>query len=284
MGRIEVLHPGIYSSIQDDGRFEFTQYGVPYSGAMDSYSHSVGNILLKNSVKCASIEVTFGKASFLFHSDTIICLTGADFSPQINNVPIEMQTAYDIKQGNILSFGKWKYGVRTYIAVQGGIQSEVILKSKSYFDVITKQAKLHKGDILSIKEVKPYANRGFSKIKRNDFLFDLQELKCYKGPEYDHLTERQKERLQGSFTLSKDLNRVGYRLEEKIENSLDTMITSPVMPGTVQLTPSGTLIVLTKDCQVTGGYPRILQLDDFAISQLSQKTPGKKIQFRLSKL
>ena len=83
------------------------------------------------------------------------------------------------------------------------------------------------------------------------------------------------------FTISEDNNRVGYRLHETIENNLKPILTSAVLPGTVQLTPSGTLIVLMRDAQVTGGYPRVLQLTSFSIDILAQRVSGGEIQFEI---
>ena len=96
------------------------------------------------------------------------------------------------------------------------------------------------------------------------------------------LTLTQKEKLKQQFTISVQNNRVGYRLEEPLENNLQSILTSAVLPGTVQLTPSGKLIVLMRDCQVTGGYLRVLQLSEKAINQLSQKTTGDKIKFDIN--
>jgi allophanate hydrolase subunit 2 len=77
---------------------------------------------------------------------------------------------------------------------------------------------------------------------------------------------------------------MGYRLNETIKNDLSSILTSAVLPGTVQLTPSGKVIVLMRDCQVTGGYPRILQLTEKAINQLSQKTTNNEFRFVLKSL
>ena len=74
---------------------------------------------------------------------------------------------------------------------------------------------------------------------------------------------------------------MGYKLYEIIENKLPSILTSAVLPGTVQLTPSGKLIILMRDCQVTGGYPRILQVSESSLSKLSQKFTGSKINFVL---
>lgn len=280
---IKVLQPGIYSSIQDQGRIGFANLGVPVSGSMDSYSAVIGNILLKNRKSDAVIEITFGMAKFEFTSDTFICISGADYSPMIDGESIEMSTVYEISKGSILSFGKRKFGVRTYVAVQGGIQSETYLKSRSFLKGITPNFRLNKGDELPIGSKQPFENKGFSKIKVLDQLFSLEELDCFHGPEFDQLNEEQKQRLSEPFTISEDNNRVGYRLNETIENDLKPILTSGVMPGTVQLTPSGKLIVLMKDAQVTGGYPRVLQLNTFAIYQLSQKMTGNKVSFHFEK-
>ena len=85
----------------------------------------------------------------------------------------------------------------------------------------------------------------------------------------------------GYFIISEDNNRVGYRLKESLENNLKPILTSSVLPGTVQLTPSGKLIVLMRDCQVTGGYPRILQLSNESIDKLAQKITGDMIRFKI---
>ena len=278
---IKVLNPGIYSSVQDQGRLGFAKMGVPVAGAMDTYSSKMGNILLKNRQKEATIEITFGGAKFEFTQDTYICITGADFSPKLNGEVLEMSTVQEVHKGDVLSFGKRKYGIRTYVAVQGGIQTEEFLKSKSFFSGITQQFQLKKGDVLPILTKTPYENKVFSKIKPFQELFEWYELECYPGPEFDQLSSEQKERLIQPFTISEDNNRVGYRLNEEIENDLNPIITSAVLPGTVQLTPSGKLIVLVQDAQVTGGYPRVLQLTTFSIDILSQKMTGEKIQFKI---
>jgi len=279
---IKVLNAGIYSSIQDLGRLGFAKMGIPLSGAMDRFSSRLGNIILKNRKSDAVIEVTFGMAKFEFTSNTFICLTGGDFSPKLNDEFLEMQTVYEVKKGSILSFGKRKYGARIYIAVQGGIQSETILKSRSFFGGITSKVLLEKGDELPILSQQPYDSRGFAKVKIVEEHFGSSELECFPGPEFDLLNQEQKKRLLESFTISEDNNRMGYRLSETIENNFPSILTSAVLPGTVQLTPSGKLIVLMRDCQVTGGYPRVLQLSEYGISSLGQKISGETIGFQLN--
>jgi len=115
-----------------------------------------------------------------------------------------------------------------------------------------------------------------------DSVLDDRELEVFRGPEFDQLTDRQLGKLfSNKFSIAKENNRMAYQLNEVIEGSTGSMLTSATLPGTVQLTPSGKLIVLMKDGQTTGGYPRILQLTDHSISILAQKRSGDPIHFVL---
>jgi len=277
---IAILHPGIYCSVQDQGRFGHTKIGVPQAGCADTYAAKMANVLLKNHEKDALIEITFGQGEFKFTSDTYICLTGGDFSPKLNGKLIKMQSVYFIKKDSVLSFGKRVYGARVYLSVQGGIQTEKVYGSRSFFDGITQQ-KLGKGAMLPILPIQKYADNNFSRVRVSEKHFTTIYLPCLKGPEFFKLNQEQQRKLFTPFSISDDNNRVGYRLKESLENNLSSILTSAVLPGTVQLTPSGKCIILLQDCQVTGGYPRILQLSEIAIARVSQKITGDKIQFIL---
>ena len=107
-------------------------------------------------------------------------------------------------------------------------------------------------------------------------------LEAFRGPEFDQLSATQQEQLTHTiFTVSKNNNRMAYQLEPLLKNTLQPIITAPVLPGTVQLTPKGNLIVLMRDCQTTGGYPRVLQLTAASINKLAQKSIGKPLKIRL---
>ena len=277
---IAILHPGIYCSVQDQGRFGHTKMGVPQAGCADTYAAKMANALLKNHEKDALIEITFGQGKFKFTSDTYICLTGGDFSPKLNGKLIKMQSVYFIKKDSVLSFGKRVYGARVYLSVQGGIITETVYGSRSFFYGITQQ-KLGKGAMLPILPIQKYADNNFSKVRVSEKHFTTIYLPCLKGPEFFKLNQEQQRKLFTPFSISDDNNRVGYRLKESLKNNLSSILTSAVLPGTVQLTPSGKCIILLQDCQVTGGYPRILQLTEIAIARVSQKITGDKIQFIL---
>lgn len=279
---ITVLNPGIYSTIQDLGRPSFANIGVPISGVMDSYSAKIGNQLLNNNLKDAVIEITFGGCKLQFEEALKICVTGANFTPTIDDKEVQMNSVLEVKKGAVLSFGKKEDGIRTYVCVQGGVSSEVVLNSKSFYKGITTSSVLAKGDQLKIDSTKLINLSTFSKIKINEHHFKTTFIKCCKGPEFELLTKVEQEKLLGTqFAISNDNNRVGYRLEEIFENQLQPILTSGVLPGTAQITPSGKIIVLMRDCQVTGGYPRILQLTEESINILAQKTTNDEIQFVL---
>lgn len=282
---IKVLRSGFYTSVQDLGREGYGHFGVPASGCLDRYSGELANRILDNDPDSAVLEITLGNIKLLFEKQTYICLTGADFSPELNNTPIKMQSIATVRKGDILSFGKRRYGARAYLAVAGGIQTREVLGSRSFYKNITVQAVLKNNEVLPLNpKTKPIADLGsFVKVKKGHFT-DM-ELKAYPGPEFDRLSESQQALLtERAFTVSKDNNRMGYRLEELVENSLSPILTSAVLPGTVQLTPSGKLIVLMRDGQVTGGYPRVLQLTEDAINRLAQKTTGDKVNFSMTQL
>jgi allophanate hydrolase subunit 2 len=220
--------------------------------------------------------------SCCFKAATLIAITGADFSAQINDKKIGLNTVIPVQAGDVLSFGKRQWGCRTYLAVKGGLLTPQILGSRSFYKGITTGAIIRKGQEL------PYVlyEQGFSirhaAVRIDAHRFANQQLLCSKGPEFDLLSGRQQQQAISSvFTLSNDNNRMGIRLNELIENNLPSMLTSAVLPGTVQLTPSGTLMVLMRDAQVTGGYPRVLQLTEAAIASLAQKVAGEEVRFAL---
>jgi len=279
---IKVLKSGFYTTIQDKGRVGFASLGVPVSGAMDSYSSDLANLILNNSLDCALLEITLGGCEFQFLSETMMCISGGDFSPAINSQPILLNSKISIQKNDILSFGKVNFGVRCYLAVKGGILSDIKLGSRSLFKNITSNFLLKSGVFLPISNLKVDLGTSSSQVKVNKNHFDSKVIECFKGPEFEALDiHQQKILFKTVFSVSKDINRMGYKLNEILENKIPSILTSAVLPGTVQLTPSGKLIVLMRDCQVTGGYPRVLQVSEESINRLSQKMTADKIQFVL---
>jgi biotin-dependent carboxylase-like uncharacterized protein len=277
---IEVLQPGFYSTIQDLGRFGYQCYGVPISGAMDQFSARLANDILCNSEEAAVLEITMTGPKLKFHLSTTICIAGAELTAMVNDKEIANLQTFTLKAGDILSFAKLRTGFRAYLAVAGGFLTKELMQSRSMYVDITSKFRIAKGDHLSIcGKIVTHKNFNIQTTYNSEYL-NRHALKVYEGPEFYLLSEEQKNTLFSSeFTVSKENSRMAYQLNQVIKNNLPSIITSIVIPGTVQLTPSGKLIILMLDCQTTGGYPRILQLADDAIHILSQKFTGSAIQF-----
>lgn len=281
---IEVLHPGLFSTIQDMGRNGFLKYGVPLSGVMDIYSAKMANMLLQNPAGSAVLEITQMGPKLKFSAPAKIAITGADLSAELNKLPVNNNQVYQMETGDIISFGKRKNGCRAYLAIKGGFKTEKVLKSRSWFEGITENSKLKKGSVLVFETSNNDLEKTSSTIKIDTAYLQTSEIEVFPGPEYSFLDNNDRENLNRQFSIDHANNRMAIQLQELLPNKLNPIITGPVLPGTVQLTPSGKLIILMRDCQTTGGYPRILQLTETGINILAQKVPGDKIMFGLRKV
>jgi len=279
---IKVLKSGFFTTIQDQGRFGFRSYGVPISGAMDLYSNEFANALLGNSKDCATIEITMVGPMLQFLKPTRIVISGAQMNPKLNDKTIEINTVIAIKRGDILSFNRLEKGFRSYIAIKDGFLSQQIFESRSMYDNITTTPQLLQGDLIDYPNENDVFKNSNAHVKYDKSILNTNVLQAYKGPEFDKLSKHQKTLLLNSeLIVSKLNNRMAYQLNPLLENTLEQILTTPVLPGTVQLTPSGQLIVLMRDCQTTGGYPRILQLTKKSINILSQKKTNDSLKFGL---
>ncbi|AGA79246.1 biotin-dependent carboxyltransferase family protein [Echinicola vietnamensis] len=281
-GNMEVIKAGFYGTIQDLGRFGYAHWGIPAAGAMDEQSYLLANHLLQNDPSDACLELTMVGGEFRFHHPATIIITGAPVKVQVNDQEYSINHVINVGAGDKLRLSPVKKGCRIYLGVQGGFQTEKILGSKSWYNGITKNARLEKGMTLPYLPSPKAHSASHAKVAVDDALFEEETLAVYPGAEAAEMDEGLFEQLLArDFHLSAKQNRMGIQLEEKFENNLKEILTAPVYPGTVQLTPGGKLVVLMKDAQVTGGYPRILQLSQQAISCLSQKKQGDKIRFKL---
>jgi len=279
---IKVLKSGLFSTIQDKGRFGYGAFGVPKSGAMDFYSAELANTLLGNTINDAVLEITMIGPQLKFDVECLLVITGADMSPSINRKTIQNNKVYRIKKCDTLGFDKLKSGLRAYVAVKGGFKSDMVLGSQSYYQPLTLANKLNNGDTLYLNQSENTFDtyETFSKLKVVDY--SSPNIHVFKGPEFERLSCNQKSELTSLESQVTNLyNRMAYQLSPLFDNDLKSILTGPVLPGTVQLTPSGKLIVLMRDCQTTGGYPRVLQLTESAINLLSQKKEKDKIVFKL---
>ncbi|EWH12408.1 Allophanate hydrolase subunit 2 [Cellulophaga geojensis KL-A] len=279
---VKVLQTGFFTSVQDLGRFGYQQYGVPYAGVMDERAALIANLLLGNAKNNAVLEFTMTGPKLQFLCTTKICISGGDFQPKLNSIPINNNSVIVVKKNDILSFGAKKSGFRGYIAILGGFLTDVVMKSRSMFKNVTQHQTIQKNLLLPIKNAVTIEKQSNASLAVNNVYLEEKIITAHKGPEFHKLTiQQQKKLLNAGFTVSKNNSRMAYQLTELLPNTLEPIITSVVLPGTVQLTPSGQLIILMKDCQTTGGYPRVLQLSNTAINILAQKFTGDELVFSL---
>lgn len=280
---ILVLSSGLQSSIQDLGRKGFRCFGVPISGAMDKYSAILANKLLNNEEGLPVMEMTCTGSKLFFEDETFIVLTGADMSPELNGDTIQLNLVYKVKSGDVLSFGKLIFGSRIYLGVKGGFLTDTKLNSYSYYQGITEKRVIEKGDRLKITPYNPDFHASASKLKVKKTHFTTNKIEVTKGPEFNRLTKRHRLILfKRKFVIDNLNNRMGFQIKNSFPSIKNNeIITSILIPGTVQLTPSGKLIIMMRDCPTTGGYPRVLQLTDLAINQLAQKRTGDEFKFEL---
>ena len=277
---ITVVKPGFFTSIQDRGRFGFRHFGVPVSGVMDHKSAVLANELLENESDAAMLEITMTGPVLEFSVPTYIAVVGAPMPAYINEKEIVMNAVHPIAAGDKLHFGKLEEGFRTYLAIKGGLQTDEVLGSRSQYIPLTAQNHLKKGQEIPIEAVKEFVPK-ITALHRSKSV--ERDLEVTPGPEWDKLTSRQQRELfETSFSVAKENNRMAYQLVESIEPHDINMLTSTTLPGTVQHTPSGRLLILMRDAQTTGGYPRILQLTKNAVALLAQKKTGDRFRFRLS--
>jgi biotin-dependent carboxylase-like uncharacterized protein len=274
---IKFISKGLYTTIQDDGRFGYRNIGVPSSGYMDRESAQTANLIIDNPINNPVIEATLIGPTIKFEKSTFICITGSDFNPMLNESRISLYTPVKVNKGDILKINNSSFGSRCYISIKGGIKVDKVLGSKSYYPQISDSCIIEKGD-----EFKFETNNSEPNYKLINQKFELNKnLKVFKGPEFNSLNKGSISKIiDQEFSIGIN-NRMAYNLKEKIQAGTTSIISSPVIPGTVQLTPSGQMIILHRDCQTTGGYPRILQLDEKSLNNLAQLRIGDKIKFEI---
>ena len=115
---LKLTNQPIFSTIQDEGRVGYEQYGVPNSGAGDKVCYRLGNLLLGNNISSASIEILYGNASFECINETQICITGSDMQPKVNGISLKMWQVVNVYKGDKIDLSASVNGLRSYIAVK----------------------------------------------------------------------------------------------------------------------------------------------------------------------
>lgn len=300
---IHILKPGLFTTIQDTGRYGFQKYGVITSGAMDRIALRIANLLVGNDENEASFEITLTGPALQFSDDSIISICGADFLPKMNGERLPMWRPIFIRAGSIVEFSNVREGCRAYIAVAGGIDVPIVMGSKSTyiragiggFD----GRSLKRGDVIDVGALSNDSIKlmeGLRKASINAFStvnwtihhtlrksFERKPLiRFIKGPQFDLFLGVCEKLEHHYFKVSPQSDRMGYRLlENKLELTERVELYSEAVPfGTIQVPPDGNPIILMADKQTTGGYPVLGVVASVDLSLLAQVKPGDEIKLQ----
>jgi biotin-dependent carboxylase-like uncharacterized protein len=274
----EVLHPGLMSSFQDLGRVGYLSWGISHCGFMDKRLAARANQMVGNQVDTPLIEITQlpPKLKALTKVEVAVAIVGG----KVLVSGQERKESFKMDRGEELKIILQK-GVYGYIAIAGGFLCSSYANSVSHHSLTGLGGeKITKGQILRQNDLNEVSKRS-ALIKLPDY--DKEVIRCYRGVDFD-LFEPGKltTYLSKCHVIHVNSNRMGIRTEpEKPLKHSHSIVSSPVLPGTIQLPQSGKAIILGQDGQSIGGYPRIGKIveEDYAI--VTQKRPGEKIQFEI---
>jgi KipI family sensor histidine kinase inhibitor len=281
---VTVVHPGMFTTVQDLGRWGYQERGVSVAGAMDGDACRRANLAVGNDPGAAVLEVTLIGPEIRVEAEGRVAVSGADLSPTLDGEGIPRDTATAVTVGNVVRFGEHRAGARAYLAFDGGVDVPLVLGSRSTH---VRSAlggiggrPLAAGDRVplgrstttaQVDVAAPPLPVGGARLR----IVPGPQLATFRGGALDLLSRTR-------FRISTQSDRMGYRLEG---SSLPgpslggTMISDASFPGAVQVPPSGEPILLMADCPTTGGYPQIGVVATADIGLAAQLAPGDWVEF-----
>ena len=288
---IEILATGIQTLLQDNGRIGQAELGISESGAMDKAALHSANRILGNPTNEAVLEITQGGFKARINSAMIIAVTGASCEIKVTTVSGESYFAHmyqpiQLEQGDIVHLGNAQYGVRSYVAVRGGLQIQPILASCS-FDTLAQVGPnpLKVGQTLAIKN-----SQTFNALSLNETPVisypckdDVVELDIMFGPRTDWFTQQAIQQLTSQlWQVTPASNRIGLRLlgEISLEREKQQELPSEgTCMGAIQIPANGQPVLFLNDHPLTGGYPVIAAVCNYHLDLAGQIPVNAKIKF-----
>lgn len=216
---IKVLKPGLATSVQDLGREGYYHLGIPPSGALDQYALSAANQLVGNPANSAALECTLLGPELEFQQDALVAVCGAQMTPKVDGVDMHLDTAFEVKAGQVLRFDFPKAGARAYLAVAGGIDVPVVLGSRSTYALGAlggfQGRRLVMGDELPIGTASGKGRAGASlPMALRQSLGGEITLRVVPGLYYDRLTLAAADSFFAeAWTVGSEADRIGYRFK-----------------------------------------------------------------------
>ena len=285
---IIIENPGLLTTVQDEGRFGYGQFGVTPSGPMDLESFQIANLLVGNAPGESALEATIMGPTLCVTEDTVMAITGADMAPTLNGVPIPMHQAIAVPAGSEVKLQPAKNGSRTYIAFSGGFDVPLVMGSRatSIQNHIGgfQGRKLAKGDRIPLRPA-PNKPQNLSRRIASHQIRRKQEniVRVLLGPQEDYFTDKGLSTfLETPYTVSKEFDRMGCRLEgAPIQHKTDgNIISDGIANGAIQVPTTGQPIIMLAERQSTGGYTKIATVISVDLPVIGQCCPGDVIRFQ----
>jgi antagonist of KipI len=278
---IEVIESGRWTTIQDRGRPGLERFGIPPGGAADWFAARVANEVVGNQPDAALLECTSIGPTLRFDNEAIVAITGGQMAL------IAGWEAFRVARGSTLAVGVIGPGLRTCVAIRGGIDVSLVLGSRSYCQRGAFGGgfgrPLAMGDRLSVGQMVAHEPMhvpwppSHRLPPRGPW-----EVRVIAGPQTDAFAGDGLERITATACrVTPEIDRMGLRLETPgLRLQSEEILTVPMTAGAIQVTPSGGLIVLHVDHQTTGGYPVIATVINADLPLLAQARPGDTVRFR----
>lgn len=279
---LTVLAPGPFATVQDGGRVGWASIGVPRSGAADRASADLANRLVGNRVEAAVLEVTAGGLRLRAERTVLVAVTGAPLPVQVDGRALPLNAPVTVPAGAVLVLGVPSAGLRSYVAVRGGVDVRAVLGSRST-DTLSGlgPAPLAAGDRLPVGSLageEPVVDVAAVRAPPADPV-----LRVLPGPRRDWLAPSAWTALTTRpWTVTVDSDRVGLRLAgPRLERAREDELPSEgLVPGAVQVPPDGAPVLFLADHPVTGGYPVLAVVTTVDLSAAAQLRPGDEVRFR----
>jgi len=281
MTTLEVLRTGPLALVEDLGRAGMAHLGVTRSGAADRRSHTLANRLLANPDDRATVEVMFGGfAARVCGGDIDIAVTGADTDPTVNGKPFGTNSIHHVRDGEVISLGSPYTGLRSYLAVRGGIDVEPVLGSRSY-DVMSAigPRPLRAGDVLPVgAHTEDYPELDQAPVAAIEHR--MLDLRVMPGPRDDWFVDPDA-LVHNLWVASDRSDRVGMRLTGtpmRYRNLNRQLPSEGASRGAIQVPPNGLPVILGPDHPLTGGYPVAGVVIDADVDKVAQIRPGQTVR------
>ncbi|MGY1804269.1 biotin-dependent carboxyltransferase family protein [Blastococcus sp. SYSU D00922] len=279
---LTVLAPGPFATVQDDGRPGWASIGVTRSGAADRTAAALANRLVGNDDAAAVLEATAGGLRVRAGRTLLVAVTGAPAPVLVDDRPAPFAAPLTLRPGQVLVLGVPPVGLRTYLAVRGGVDVPPVLGSRST-DTLSGlgPAPLRPGDELPVGTLtgaEPFVDVAPVRAPSSSPL-----LHVLPGPRRDWLAPEAWTALTGSgWTVTADSDRVGLRLSgPRLERAVTGELPSEgLVPGAIQVPPDGAPVLFLTDHPVTGGYPVLAVVATADLPAAAQLRPGDVVRFR----